>query len=210
VHDLKNLAGRLAALGQNLQEHYEDPLFKETARDLLADTVQHLKRLASDLRDHEGRVVIKLRIDINQALSDALLDTRPDLVPNLRLNVEFSQLPQVWGDAYLLRLAVARAIENALAAMGGSAGVLSARTRLERRRAKAFILVDIEDNGPGMSEEFVRERLFQPYITTKDEGLGLGAYTIRQVAALHGGSVRVSSVEGAGTRIRFRLPVDDT
>jgi signal transduction histidine kinase len=60
-----------------------------------------------------------------------------------------------------------------------------------------------------MSAEFLRERLFQPFASTKEDGLGLGVYTFRQVAALHGGSVRILTTEGVGTRVRFHFPVSD-
>lgn len=210
VHDLKNLAGRLAALGQNLNQHYDDPLFKETARMLLDDTVLHLKRLASDLRNREGRFVIKLRVNVNQVLADALLDTRPDLNANVRVNPQFSDIPQIWGDAYLLRLAFGCAIENALEAMNGR-GVLTVRSRLTGRpRSASRIVVEIADDGSGMSEEFLRDRLFQPFSSTKGDGLGLGVYTIRQVARLHNGIVQIKSAQGAGTLVRFRLPVEET
>ena len=60
VHDLKNLASRLASLMQNLSEHYDDPVFRDSALSLLDDTAVHLRRLASDLREHDGRVLIKI------------------------------------------------------------------------------------------------------------------------------------------------------
>jgi len=212
VHDLKNLAGRLAALGENLNHHYDDPLFKESARSLLDDTVLHLKRLASDLRDREGRIIIKLRVDLNQVLADALLDTRPDLEANLRVSIHLSEIPQIWGDAYLLRLAFGCAIENALSAMN-KRGVLTIRsvvTGKARRSRRPRIVVEIADDGPGMSSDFLRDRLFQPFSTTKDGGLGLGVYTIRQVARLHEATVQIESAVGTGTLVRFRFPASAT
>lgn len=208
VHDLKNLAGRLAALTQNLAEHYEDPLFKATALALLDDTAIHLHRLATDLRNHEGRVVIKLRVDLNHVLDEALGDARPDLAGDIRVMKDFVPIPTMWGDAFLLRRAFACAIENALEAMAGK-GDLLVGTAVVRRSRRSRVLADIVDNGPGMSAEFLRERLFQPFSSTKEEGLGLGVYTIRQVAGMHGGTVRIESGEGAGTRVRFSFPVDE-
>lgn len=209
VHDLKNLAGRLATLWQNLDERYDDPLFKKTALELLDDTVLHLKRLASDLRDHEGRVVIKLRVNVNEVAAEAILDTRPDLRRDIKVDIGFAEMPSVWGDAYLLRLAFACAIENSLEAMGEKGGILTVRTSLVRGARRPSIVFEVCDTGPGMSEEFLKHRLFRPFSTTKTGGLGLGVYTIRQVASLHGGSVRISSVEGLGTRFRLRLPIEE-
>jgi len=207
VHDLKNLAGRLAALVQNLGENYNDPLFKGTALGVLDDTVLQLRRLAGDLRTHDGRVIIKLRVDLNKVLSDALSYSRPDLHRHVSVLESFVEVPPIWGDALLLRQAFTCALENALAAMRGR-GTIAVATRVVRGRKEPRILVEIADDGPGMSEEFLREKLFNPFSTTKEDGLGLGVYTIRQVALLHGGSVRIRSVEGQGTRVRFHFPTE--
>lgn len=209
VHDIKNLAGRLGALLQNMEQHYEDPLFKTTALDVLDDTVVHLKRLARDLREHDGRVMIKLKVDLNEVVEQALLDTRPDLIVEIDLYEDYGELPAVWADAYLLRRAFACAIENAVEAMEGE-GKLRVSSSHVRRGRQERITVEIADSGPGMSPEFLREMLSRPFSTTKDDGMGLGVYTLRQVAALHGGSVRILSQEGGGTRVRFHFPVSGT
>lgn len=209
VHDLKNLAGRLSMLGQNLDLNYDDPLFKTSALALLEDTVRHLKQLVTDIRERGSRIVVKLRVDVNQVVSAALLDTRPDLVGRVEVRKELDDVLPVWGDAYLLRLAFGRAIENALEAMHGR-GVLALRTGLRRRPGATRVLVEIEDNGPGMSDDFLRERFFQPFSSTKNDGLGLGVYSIRQVVGLHGGNLRVKSTLGAGTRVRVHLPAEES
>ena len=208
VHDLKNLAGRLAALVQNLGTHYDDPLFKGTALGVLDDTVLQLRRLAGDLRSHDGRVIIKLKVDLNKVLADALGYMRPGLSRHLSLLEHYADVPVIWGDALLLRQAFTCAIENALAAMRGR-GTLSVTTHVVRGKREPRIVVEILDDGPGMSEEFLREKLFNPFSTTKEDGLGLGVYTIRQIAILHGGSVRIRSIEGEGTRVRFHFPTGD-
>ena len=208
VHDLKNLAGRLAALCQNLQDRYQDPLFKRSALDVLDGTVLHLRRLARDLREHEDRFLVKLRVDLNAVVGSALEDVRPDLLRKVELHEDYRELPRIWGDAYLLRRAFACAIENALEALEGRGG-LRIRTAPYRRSTRRSILVEIADTGPGMSREFLQEAIFQPFVTTKEEGLGLGVYTMRQVAVLHGGTLRILSRPGDGTRVRFHFPVEE-
>lgn len=207
VHDIKNLAGRLGLLLQNLERNYQDPSFKSTALDVLDDTVEHLRRLAQDLREHDGRVVVKLKADLNQILRDAVRDTCVPSTPAIELLEFCREIPLVWGDAYLLRRAFACAIDNAVEAMQGR-GTLWLATSHARRRGRQSVTVEIGDTGPGMSDEFLRRSLFQPFSSTKEDGLGLGVYTFRQVALLHGGSVRILSTQGVGTRVRFHFPVD--
>ena len=208
VHDLKNLAGRLGLLLQNLDVHYDDPLFKATALGVLDDTVLHLRRLAQDLRERESRVIVKLKIDVNGIVADAVREVRPDHAGEIELIERYEPVPAIWGDAFLLRCAFACAIENAVEAMQGT-GLLLLTTSCARRRGRQSIVVEIADTGPGMSEEFVRRVMVAPFASTKDDGMGLGVYTFRQVAVLHGGHVRIKSREGEGTRVRFHFPVED-
>jgi signal transduction histidine kinase len=81
------------------------------------------------------------------------------------------------------------------------------RTILERREARDFALIEIEDDGPGMSAEFVRRRLFRPLQTTKPGGVGLGLYNARRILRHHRGDVEVRSGEGEGTRVLLLLPL---
>jgi signal transduction histidine kinase len=66
-------------------------------------------------------------------------------------------------------------------------------------------VVEVTDNGPGMSPEFVRERLFKPFESTKAAGMGIGAYESQQYVQGLGGRIDVDSAEGRGTTVRLVL-----
>jgi putative PEP-CTERM system histidine kinase len=68
-------------------------------------------------------------------------------------------------------------------------------------------LVEVGDTGHGMTPEFVRERLFKPFQTTKQTGMGIGAYESFQYVQELGGRVLVDSTPGVGTRVRLLLPL---
>ena len=68
-------------------------------------------------------------------------------------------------------------------------------------------VITITDNGPGMSEEFVRKRLFQPQISTKQSGFGIGLYQIRAYVREAGGELDVKTAPGRGTTMRIELPL---
>jgi signal transduction histidine kinase len=70
----------------------------------------------------------------------------------------------------------------------------------------AFALIDVRDTGTGMSSEFIRERLFRPFETTKPAGMGIGVYESSQYVAGLGGQILVDSEPGQGTRVRVLLP----
>ena len=67
----------------------------------------------------------------------------------------------------------------------------------------------IADSGCGMSEAFIRQKLFKPFETTKKKGFGIGLYQVRQIVEAHHGRIEVESREGAGTTFTVRLPAAD-
>jgi signal transduction histidine kinase len=68
-------------------------------------------------------------------------------------------------------------------------------------------VIEVADSGCGMSEAFVRERLFRPFQTTKGNGMGIGVFEVAQYAKDMGGRVEVDSRPGAGTRFRLMFPL---
>ena len=99
-------------------------------------------------------------------------------------------------------------IDNALEAAGPSGKVLirSFPQAPRKGREKSRVVFEVIDNGPGMSAEFVRDRLFQPFQTTKSDGVGLGLFTASQIVRHHGGMIRVRSSAGEGTLVRLSFP----
>jgi putative PEP-CTERM system histidine kinase len=71
-------------------------------------------------------------------------------------------------------------------------------------------VIEVSDSGCGMSEAFVRERLFRPFQTTKGNGMGIGVFEVAQYAKDMGGRIEVDSRPGAGTRFRLMLPLERT
>jgi signal transduction histidine kinase len=106
-------------------------------------------------------------------------------------------------DADRVERVIENLVINALEAMGKNAGRLTVEAGKE---GEDRIFIAVADTGPGMSEEFIRAKLFQPFSTTKTQGLGLGLYTCREVVEAHGGRIDVESRRSSGTRFRVVLP----
>ena len=68
-------------------------------------------------------------------------------------------------------------------------------------------MIEIEDNGPGVSE-LVRSRIFEPYFSTKTNGTGLGLAIVKRIVSDHHGFIRVQSAPGEGTKFTIELPVN--
>jgi len=71
-----------------------------------------------------------------------------------------------------------------------------------------FVSVAVRDSGPGLPGE-IRKKLFQPFVTTKESGMGVGLMICQSIIQLHGGSIEVSPEAEPGTTFTFRLPVDE-
>lgn len=203
---------RLQLLLSNLEEHYEDPEFKRSVRELLSATIQRLDGIVGRYAAHPDAVLIKVALDLNAVLREAV--ERPprrgegregearQLVP---VALALGDVPEVWGDPYYLGDALASLVENAREAAAPEGRVVVRSFREEGKRSLRAI-VEIIDNGSGMSAEFVRDRLFQPFHTTKPDGVGLGMATASEIVRLHRGTIRVLSQPGGGTLVRLRLP----
>lgn len=176
--------------------------FTALARDELARvgrTLQQLLDLYRPLSPTMGPV------DLNALVERVLLLTRgtcerQGISALARLE---PQLPVVWGRAdHLMQLAL-NLVMNAIEAMADG-GELLVSTALEPHTAQA--LLRVSDNGPGIAEA-LRERVFEPFVTTKADGTGLGLAISRSIAAQHGGEVLLEPQRGPGVRFLVRLPL---
>jgi signal transduction histidine kinase len=109
-------------------------------------------------------------------------------------------LPLVEGDAGQLRQVLVNLLENAAFAAAPT-GTVTVRGR----RLEGAVALDVEDTGAGV-DPATRRRLFEPLITTKEHGIGLGLALCKKIAERHGGEVSYSDRDGGGARFTLRLP----
>ena len=204
VHDLKNTAASLNLMLNNLPVHFDDPDFRQDALRSVGNTVKRIDemivRLGALRQQPDFRLV---EADLNQLVGDAL-DRLGD-VPGVEQTREFNPLPAVLVDREQIQSVVTNLVLNArdaLATRGAEGGRIHVRTD----RAPGRVVLSVEDNGCGMSPEFVRDSLFRPFQSTKKKGLGIGMFQSRMSVEKHGGSIQVESEEGKGTTFRVSLP----
>ncbi len=109
----------------------------------------------------------------------------------------------VWIDESQFRLLIVNLVTNAAQAMRASEG--ERRITLRATREGDRLILTVEDNGPGISDE-IRQRLFEPLTTTHDKGLGLGLALCRRIVEKHEGEIRASNRESGGARFEVSLP----
>jgi signal transduction histidine kinase len=215
VHDIKNMGFRLQMLLSNVDEHYGDPEFKRAVEELLRTTVERLDGMVERFSAHEDALLIKVALDLNSVIREVVAGTtrrEPDSASagQPTLTLALGVIPQIWGDPYYLRDALWSLIDNAIEATpaGGEVRIKSF-TDVSRQPNRAVI--EIIDNGAGMSKEFLREKLFKPFQTTKPQGVGLGLSTAAEIIRIHDGMINVMSelkepARPGGTFVRLIFP----
>jgi predicted CoA-binding protein/anti-sigma regulatory factor (Ser/Thr protein kinase) len=179
-----------------------------TIHSLLAEIDQGAERISEIVKALKMYIYLDQApvqlVDIHEGLNNTLILLRSKLKSGVNVLREFaSQLPRIQAYGSELNQVWTNIIDNAIAAMDGK-GEIIIRTRQEGD----WIVVEIEDNGPGIPEE-VKNKIFEPFFTTKPpgEGTGLGLNIIANVIQRHSGEVQVHSRPGQ-TIFEIRLPVN--
>jgi signal transduction histidine kinase len=209
---MRNMEFRLGLVLENLEEHFGDPDFKRSVLELLEGTREKLDSMVSRWTAHTDSLLIKVEVDVNDLVREVLRVAHARGAgggSRAEVTAALSPVSRVWGDPHYLKDALLSLVQNALEAVTPSGGRVAVRSFEERWRRRRAVVVEIEDDGPGMSEEFTRDQLFRPFQTTKPQGVGLGLYTSSQILLFHRGDLVVKSRPGEGTLVRAILPVED-
>ncbi|MFL6285094.1 MAG: ATP-binding protein [Pyrinomonadaceae bacterium] len=208
-HDLKNAIAGLSMLVTNMEKQFHREEFRADAIESLREATEKLKRTVARLsepakslsgeyriaaRPTDLAVVIRRVLDINAEPTRPLYDIDVHLPDKLIATVEPERIENV----------VENLVINALEAMASKGG---GRLTVEAGTMPGdLVFFSVEDTGVGMSEEFIKTRLFRPFSTTKSRGIGLGLFTCREIVETHGGRLEVNSIPNSGTRFRVVLP----
>ncbi|MGI9291373.1 MAG: XrtA/PEP-CTERM system histidine kinase PrsK [Gammaproteobacteria bacterium] len=200
MHDLKNLIAQQSLMVKNAAKHKTNPAFFEDAIGTIENSVARMNKLLQQLQtgDTTGP---RRNVLIDTCIRDALTKCEGrEPVPVFK---EPEQAVTVNVDVERLTSILAHLIRNAQE---------SCRTEGEVTvsvvAASGNAFVEIRDTGCGMEDEFVRNRLFRPFDSTKgSQGMGIGAYQARSFIHASGGLMQVASVVDEGTTITIRLPL---
>jgi putative PEP-CTERM system histidine kinase len=203
MHDLKNLIAQLSLVVTNAGKHKNNPLFMEDAINTVNNSVQKMNRLLAHLRSDSMQVQEAENIELADVLGEVvktMSSGKP--VPSLDLQAVGIRLK---ADRDRFASIIGHLIRNAQDATPADGRII---VRLFRRSDSAII--EVQDTGAGMDKEFIRDRLFRPFDSTKGKsGMGIGVYESRDYIHKLGGDIEVISRVGEGTTFRVRLPISD-
>ncbi|MFQ5519639.1 MAG: ATP-binding protein, partial [Mariprofundus sp.] len=127
---------------------------------------------------------------------------------SLTVSEHFEQLPAVAGDADLLQGVFENLYDNAVYAMLRQGEIRIEARLITAEQGESMAEVMVHDEGSGMTEEFIRQRLFHLFATSKSNGLGIGLYLSRRIVEAHGGTITAKSAGARkGSSFIVRLPL---
>jgi signal transduction histidine kinase len=210
AHEVKNPLTPIQLSAEHLQRAYKasglaseafDSVMTACTRTIL-ESVTRLRDIASEFASFVREPVERRqRVDMS-ALTRSVIQPYEDVLPEgLRLVTRFGEPCFVLGESKLIERAIRNLIENSMQAVGRDGEI-----RLSCLRAGDSADLVIEDTGPGFDDE-IRDRLFEPFFSTKTQGSGLGLALVKKVAEDLGGSASLER-DGQITRAVFRLPLE--
>jgi putative PEP-CTERM system histidine kinase len=200
IHDIKNVSGQLSMLLANAEAYAADPAFQRDMLTTVRASVGKIDRLLSRLqaRQQERTHGVIAPVDRLRPLIAACQATRQR---QIRLH-DYSDSVGAAIDPDAFEAIVTHVLNNAAEASPPGTAV-----SIELRVETPGLIIEIVDQGQGMSAEFVRDELFRPLRTTKGGGHGIGAFQSRELARDAGGDLLVLSRPGSGTSVQIVLPL---
>jgi two-component system nitrogen regulation sensor histidine kinase NtrY len=207
AHEVKNsLTPIRLTVEEMLVRHGEnDSAFMAQAAQIVVDEVDSLERRIRAFSEFAAEPPVRpVRIAVNNLLEErvAFLKTgHPEISYNVRLNGDDYN---AFADEDLVKGVLTNLLENAAEAAGPGGRILAATLALDSK-----VAIEIHDSGPGLSEQ-ARRSLFQPTISFKKRGMGLGLSIARKSALLLGGDILLVKGELGGAGFRVLLPSYET
>ncbi len=201
VHDLKNIVTQLSLMLRNAEKHKDNAEFQEDMLMTVENSVERMRQLMLQLREGATPPGTPVGVDL-RGLAERIQKSKA--TQGRQVEVEVAETLRTRGHEERLERVLGHMVQNALDATDPAGRVW---IRLQRQGGQA--LVEVGDTGHGMSPEFIRERLFKPFQTTKEAGMGIGAYESSQYINELGGKILVDSEVNKGTRVTVLLPLFD-
>ncbi|MEM5948831.1 ATP-binding protein [Spirochaetia bacterium 38H-sp] len=208
AHEIKNPLGAISIHVQLLEKsaNNKGQLSYEEMKPFLSvmkEETERLNRIVVDFLFAVRPINLELSsTNIEDLIEELLKLVRPELKEKkIIVTRKYLGLPPLNIDGRYMKQAMLNIIENAIQAMP-EGGEITIRTGIKDNRA----MVAFDDSGQGIPDD-LKEKIFEPYFTTKDTGTGLGLTIVYKIIREHGGDIELSSEQGKGTSFVFLLPL---
>ena len=196
AHELRNPLAALKGHAQLLVESLDAQPKEKAQAERVVEGAWRLERLSTSLLELARRGTLSREVTTPASLVRAAAVQ----VGGDRVRVDDSAAPPAWSlDPLRFQQVVVNLVDNAMQAAPGQP------VEVRIARDGELLVVDVRDHGPGVPVG-ERERIFEPFVTTRARGVGLGLAVARQIVMLHGGTLGVDEAPGGGARFRVAIP----
>ena len=203
IHDLKNIMAQQSLLVQNAARHRHNPEFINDAVTTIETSLERMSRVLKQLRFGTTKSTPR-PTDLRTVAADAV-ERCIAFAPRPQLDMAAEPI-MIVADGERLAFGLTNLIRNAQQA-ASAVGCVRVRVHAEPGMA----LIEVMDDGPGMTDSFVQQRLFRPFDSSAPEiGMGIGAFQLRETVRSIGGTVAVQTAEGAGACFQVRIPLAES
>ena len=201
VHDLKNLVAQVCLIVKNSEKHKYNVEFIDDSIDTLKNIIFKMDHLLSQLKKEQLTSHNQSLINLVDIIKDVAIQQNANK-PNLQLITNLDNI-EIVGETQKITAIFSHLVQNAQEATADD-GFIKVILSADNQEA----IIKIIDNGTGMDNKFIAERLFKPFDTTKgNAGMGIGVYEARDYIMKHYGSCNVESALGVGTTFIIKLPL---
>lgn len=215
AHEIKNPLTPIQLSAERLQHKLISKLDESDARILKRSTetivnqVEALKKMVNEFREYARVPELELcQIDINRLVREVLAlyqttgsEENEPLQPQISVELT-GELSPVRGDPARLRQVIHNLLQNAQDAL---ADVKNASISVRTKPVNNGVELSVIDNGKGFSDQ-VKIHAFEPYVTTKPKGTGLGLPIVKKIIDEHGGTIQIQNIHPHGAQVSITLP----
>ncbi|MDL1864371.1 HAMP domain-containing protein [Betaproteobacteria bacterium PRO5] len=215
AHEIKNPLTPIQLSAERLQHKLVSKLDEPDAKILKRSTetivsqVEALKRMVNEFREYARVPELELcQVDVNRLVREVLAlyqmsDNTENESPQPPITLELAgEISPVRGDPARLRQVIHNLLQNAQDAL---TGMEDARITVQTRSVSNGIELSVIDNGKGFPEQ-VKAHAFEPYVTTKPRGTGLGLPIVKKIVDEHSGMIKIQNIQPHGAQISITLP----
>ena len=211
AHEIKNPLTPIQLSAERIRNKYLSSVDPEQREILdrstrtIVQQVEAMKTMVNAFTEYAQPAPLQLLlIDINQLVTDTVEFFRSGVTPIKLLTDLDTKLGQTRADPNALRQVLNNLVINAQDALEGDSGEVIISTRLNE--SAQGISLTIHDNGPGFDPQAI-DRIFEPYVTSKEKGSGLGLAICRRIVEEHGGNIRATNLSNGGAAVIISLPL---
>ena len=221
LHDLKNSVSMLSMVTKNAERNWDNQEFQRDMLATISNAAGKMRSIISKISTLPDKMVPQREmVEINDLITRIIKDNKIREAKNIAYEENFEKLPLIAIDPEQIQKVIENLVINALEAMPEGGNLKISTGLIENHNfgnsnngtmgAKtSYVEIIISDTGIGISQDFIQNRLFKPFQTTKKKGLGIGLYQCKEIVTVHGGKIDVVSDENEGTSFKVLLPIQE-